>query len=144
MRDGAHVNLARPQFKRTDDDLLHVFAHGAGTHVSVQGGTMTGGSRGAVVCAGARLHATDLTVTGVHEVSVEVRGSGPHVDLTDCKLADHPQEYSCGMQVHRGSAASLTRVSISAMDGGVFVTDEGTIATLYDCNIDCTYEGCCV
>ena len=71
---GAQATLHIPRFMNMDrsEARLSVVAYGSGSHVHLHGGEIHGGVQGVAVQAAARLEASDLTVTGLQFVGLEV------------------------------------------------------------------------
>ena len=65
--DGAHSTLTRSQFREMAASTagLSVCADGHGTKVAVNGGTISGGTQGMLVQAGASLQASEFNIIGI-------------------------------------------------------------------------------
>lgn len=63
-----------------------LYVSGIETHASMQGGSVTGALRGAMVKDGASLYANSVQLTGEQWVAVEVQGLGTCTQLKDCTL----------------------------------------------------------
>lgn len=87
---GAHVTLVCPQFtaSHSPSSSVTIFAHGTGSKVVVEGGTVTEGKQAATVQAGARLEASDLAITHMELAGVEVKDEGSSVHLSGCTLSN--------------------------------------------------------
>lgn len=117
----------------------HNIVHGAGTEV--HGGSITGGTKGVSVQAGASLDATDLTVTDVRVSGVEVKNEGSYLKLAMCKLHNfrpitNGNMGSVGVHVRASSRTELCSLSISCSDinNGVEVCTSAS-ATPEDCSV---------
>lgn len=69
-------------------------AHGVGTVVVVQGGSVTGGKQAVAVQAGAHLEASDLTITDLEVKGVEVKDEGSSLKLSSCKFRGFSSLYT--------------------------------------------------
>lgn len=134
VRAGAQATLERPQFKHTDATRLSVCAHGIGSKVVVKGGTICRGAQAVAVYAGAQFHASNLTITQVNLVGVEVKHEGSALYLNGCKLHDFHPDARCGVLVQASSSAQLSTLSITGMCHGVTVRAHAS-ATLVDCHV---------
>lgn len=137
---GARATLATPQFQDMDacTNSLSVCADGAGSCVFIRGGSIIGGVQGVAVQAGARLEASDFTITRVGMIGLEVKDEKSSVALTGCSISaiemDQVIEECRGVRVQSSSSAHLSDVSISEFSEGVGVHGHAS-ATLVDCKL---------
>ena len=135
---GAQATLTSPQFRHEASSTarLSLYAQGAGTKVDVQGGTITGGTQGVAVQAGATLTASHLTLTRVKTIGVEVQDEASSLKLHHCNMHAFCDR-ACGVRVHSGSSAELSHLSLSGMHQAVGIASKAS-ASLADCTVaDC-------
>lgn len=139
---GATAVLNSPQFRDMGSSVVGVsiFAHGTRTKVVVKGGTIHKGTQGATVQAGARLEASDVSITNVQALGVEVKDEGSSLKLSGCRIHDHCslsalESRSMGVHVHARSRAQLFRLYITGAGCNGVVVNEHASATLCDCSI---------
>lgn len=129
---GAQTTLHDPQFKDMENSMsgLSVYAHGSGSYVQLKGGAIEGGIQRVAVQAAAYLGASDLTVTGVQHVGMEVGGAGSvlmaaggalHGFLSGYGVVDRFVDdsgdfvYHRGVHVHAQGGAQLSSVRVSTI-----------------------------
>lgn len=141
---GAQATLKAQQFRdmASCTDRISIFAHGAASMAAVSAGTITGGLKGATVQAGACLEASDLTVTEVQNVGVEVEDEGSTATLSGCTLRSFaPPGHSEEDHGHCSSGAHDSDSSTSGMLVCVMVHTRGH-AKLSHCTVSQTKHQC--
>ena len=125
---------------------LSIFAHGEGTTVHVQGGSIEGGTQGVTVQAGARLEASGLDVTKVDVLGLQVQDKRSHLLLTACKVHDLlpcalEKDFTYGVLVQAGGSAQLKKCHISLCGHGAGAHHEGSRLEAEGCtfqrNVQC-------
>lgn len=160
--NGASVSLQNPEFLDMGKSvsLVSMYAHGQGSNVRINGGSISGGIQGIAVQAGAQVEASELKITAVEVTGIEVNDPGSIMRLTGGQLQEFSTRYDgrhvfggssqrsyvCtpdrrGVHAHSGGTVDFCTVSISGMWRGVCVY-KGSQAKLTDCRVSDTDRDC--
>ena len=140
--NGAQVTLKGPSFEDMAAAAagLSIFAHGKGTTVRVQGGSIHGGTQGVTVQDGARFQASGLSVTNFVAAGLQVQGKGSRMLLTSCKVHElTPCLENCrsdGVLVQAGGSAQLKQFRMSACGDGVVAEHQGSYLEAEGCTFE--------
>jgi hypothetical protein len=158
---GAQVAVKNAQFSDMAKSaaLVSVYAHGTGSFLRLAKCSISGGIQGVSVQAGARLEASDLTVTAVEVTGVEVSDPGSRLTIARGKMHEFSSRYDArhtftlmnrshvrmperqGVHVHSGGRIELFSVAVAGMLKGVCV-HRGGLAMLADCTVTQTQQEC--
>jgi hypothetical protein len=161
--EGARVTLEHPRFNDMGKSaaLLSVYAHGSGSQVCMNGGSITGGIQGVALQAGAHMRTSDITISGVEVTGIEVNDEGSSLTVTRGKLSEFSTRYDArhvfdakvrnrshvrmperrGVHVHSGGAIELSSVFVSGMWKGVCVYEHSHAKLAY-CTVTGTEQEC--